>query len=42
MILSEQKHSYILVSVFAGGGWGAGQEVRDKERQTNGQKRHIH
>lgn len=32
MVLGEQKHSYILVSVFAGGK-GAGQETR-RDTQT--------
>lgn len=32
MVLGEQKHSYILVSVFTGG-WGAGQKTRDTDRK---------
>lgn len=36
MILSEQKHSYILVSVFAGGGWELGKRFETRrDRQTD-------
>lgn len=44
MILSEQKHSYILVSVFAGGGGGGlgvRQEVFETRRDRQTDKKDI-